>query len=341
MAQHPAHMVDLFIPLLLHEDPQVQRRSATILYAGYGEEAERRLRVLLTQADLAGRRQARVALEALARHTAHGAPEPPVFPGLQVACLGVLRVWVGGVPLLTHLAERDRGRAGSHKVRAVMAALVHAGERGITREALSEAIWGREDGSSGLARTLTSLRTLIVEAGGEELAEEALILGEDRCLLHPDYVRSDADTFERLCDLAADLEETEGLATAAELYSQALALYRGPYMADVPGAWGALLERRSLLAGDYLNMVERLAEHTYMQGRYHECARLCNLALAEDTAADDLTTWLLQAYAGLGHHAELEHAYQSYLRAARISPASTRDPVVRTYYALKHARSVG
>lgn len=341
MAQHPAQLIDLFIPLLLYEDPQVQARSAAILYASYGEEVGQRLRVLLARSDPEGRRRMRAALDVLMRYASRVAPEPPAFPGLQVDCLGVLRVWVAGVPILGQLAERDRGRAGSHKVRAVLAALLHAGGRGMSREALSEAIWGGGSGASGLARTLSSLRTLIVEAGGEELAEAALVIGDDRCLLHPEYVRSDVDAFERLCTLAAEMEDQAGLAAAAELYAQALELYRGPYMADVPGAWSALLERRSLLAGDFLNMVERLAEHSFVQGRYHECVHLCNLALAEDAAADDLTAWLLRAHARLGHLAELEHAYRHYLRAAHVDAGMARDPVVRVYGELKRARVVG
>lgn len=341
MAQHPAQLIDLFLPLLLHEDPQVQARSAVILYTSYGEEAGQRLRVLLAQGDLERRRRMRTALEVLARYAPQAAPEPPAFAGLQVACLGVLRVRVAGVPILHQLSERDRGRAGSHKVRAVLAALLHAGGRGMTREALSEAVWGGESAASGLARTLSSLQTLIGEAGGEELAKAALVLGDDRCLLHPDYVRSDVDAFERLCTLAAETEECAGLAAAAELYAQALELYRGPYMADVPGAWAALLERRCLLAGDFLNLVERLAEHSFVQGRYHECVRLCTLALAEDATADDLTAWLLRAHARLGHLAELEHAYRHYLRAARVDTEAARDPVVRIYGELKRARVVG
>ncbi|MGQ9926471.1 MAG: AfsR/SARP family transcriptional regulator [Chloroflexaceae bacterium] len=265
------------------------------------------------------------------------------LPGLpvQVACLGVLRVRVVGVPILAQVAGHDRGRAGSHKLRAVLAGLIHAGGRGISREALMAAVWGQGAAAPGLTRTLGSLRTLIVEAGGEELADAILLVDEERCLLHPDYVQSDAAIFERLCTLAAELEEQEGLAAAAPLYAQALELYRGPYMADVSNAWSALIERRRLLAGDFLNLVERLAEHAFNQRRYHQCVHLCDLALTEDPAADDLTIWLLRAYAGLGHYADLEHAFQHYLRAARVDPHADNDLVVQVYARLRQERMVG
>jgi DNA-binding SARP family transcriptional activator len=341
MAEHPAHLIDLFIPLLLHVDPLVQRRSAVIIAASYGAAAGCQLRARLAQADAESRRQLRAALEVLAQYAPLNVPEAATFPGLQVNCLGVLRISVGGVPILNELVGRDRGRAGSHKIRAVLAALIHAGGRGITRAALAEAVWGDVSGAGGLARTLTSLRTLLGDAGGAEVAEAALIIGDDRCLLHPDYVRTDVDTFERIGALAAATEAEDGLAAAAELYAQALELYRGPYMADIAGTWVALLERRSLLAGDYLNMVERLVEQNFIEERYYECVRLCTLAINEDAAADDLSAWLLRAYARLGHFAELEHAYRHYLRAAQVEPTTARDLVVRTYGELRRERAVG
>jgi len=341
MVCYHAQLIDLFVPLLLHDDPRVQQQSAVILYSSYGDDAMQRLRTMLARGDAEERQRARVAQQVLARHVPRADAGPLPGSGLQVACLGVLRVWVEGTPILVQMAERDRGRAGSHKLRAVLAALIHAGGRGISREALVATIWGQASGASGLTRSLSSLRALIVEAGGEELADAALVIDEDRCLLHPDYVQSDVETFQRLCTLAVQIEEQEGLATAAPLYAQALELYRGPYMADVSGAWSALIERRNLLAGDFLNLVERLAEHAFTERRYHECVRLCDLALAEDPAADDLTVWLLRAYAGLGYTAELEHAFQHYLRAARIDPRAANDPVVRVYTQLRRERAVG
>lgn len=219
MANYATPLIDLFVPLLLHNDPQVQRQSAMLLYSSYGEEAAQRLRSLLARGDGEERQRVRRAQEVLARYVPRADLEPLPRPEVQAACLGVLRVWVAGAPILAQVAERDRGRAGSHKLRAVLAALIHVGERGISREALMATVWGQESAASGLTRTLSSLRALIVEAGGEELADAVLVIGEDRCLLHPDLVWTDVETFERLCALAAELEEREGLAAAAPLYA--------------------------------------------------------------------------------------------------------------------------
>lgn len=341
MAQNPAILIDMFIPLLIHSDPLVQRQSARLVYSSHGSEAAQQLQARLRQGDAVERQRVRAALDCLRRYVPQGALAQPVFPGLEINCLGVLQIWANGVPLLPQLHEQDRSRAGTHKVRAVLAILFEAGTRGVTREMLAEAVWGREPEASGLARVLTSLRSLITEAGGEALTEAVLLISDNRLLLHPDHVRSDVASFARLCTLAAEIEGREGLAAAAELYVQALALYRGPYMADVPTTWGALIERRSMLSGDFLNLSERLAEHYFTQGRFHACEQICSHALAEDLSADDLTVWLLRAHAQIGHYAEVEHAYQRYLRIARVRPDSASDPVVRAYGELRQVRVVG
>ncbi|MGQ9926472.1 MAG: hypothetical protein ACUVS4_06330 [Chloroflexaceae bacterium] len=51
MTHYYAPLIDLFIPLLLHNDPQVQRQSAVLLHSSYGDEAVRRLQILLARGD--------------------------------------------------------------------------------------------------------------------------------------------------------------------------------------------------------------------------------------------------------------------------------------------------
>lgn len=97
MARHATPLIDLFVPLLLHDDPQVQRQSAMLLYSSYGDEAAQRLRILLARTDATERRRVRMAQEVLERYVPQPATGPLPDSALQVACLGVLRVWVAGV----------------------------------------------------------------------------------------------------------------------------------------------------------------------------------------------------------------------------------------------------
>jgi hypothetical protein len=89
---------------------------------------------------------------------------------------------------------------------------------------------------------------------------------------------------------------------------------------------------------------ERLAEYAFDRGLYHQCIDTCAIALDADPAADDMVSWLLQAYAGAGLDADLEHAYRNYLHAAgldALSAAGQRDDVVQLYQSLGRAGALG
>lgn len=334
----------LYLPLMGHAEPAVRRQAALILYTSYGPGIIAVIRALLKSPEPELREQARQALRTAGEFAGLAAATGPA-ESLALQCLGSLRVAVNGRPMQPHdWAQTEGGRAGGQKVRATFAYLVHCGARGTSREALAEAVWGGDASPSSVARTLTTLRQALAAAGADEAVEATLTISDERCLLNPEGYHSDVEVFERGCDLAWAVEEDEGLAAAAPLYAQALELYGGPYMADLPRGSGWMLERRETLAGSFFIASERLAEHHFAQGQYDECVRRCQLALDDDAAADDLTVWLLRAYDRLGHRAELEHAFRRYTRAAGLSATpwqTLEDSVAATYRQLANDRAVG
>jgi DNA-binding SARP family transcriptional activator len=119
-------------------------------------------------------------------------------------------------------------------------------------------------------------------------------------------------------------------------------LYSGPYMADVVPGSGWLYPRRDLLNSYYLIAAERLAEEAYERADYRRCLLVCMQALAAEPAADDIVTWMLRAYAQLGHFGELEYAFRSYVQAVGLDPAGDdgQDVVLKTYREVVRARAV-
>lgn len=324
----------LFLPLLAHDEAAVRRQAYLALHCSFGPAVVGQLRALLKSPEPELREQARRALRSAVELAGVEAAAPP-DDSIAVRCLGGLQVTIAGAPLpLQSWTQPSGGRAGVQKVRAAFAYLVHCGARGTSREALGEAVWGGEVSPSSVARTLTTLRQALSSADSDDLLEAALTIGDERCLLNPEGYFSDVEVFERTCALAFQVEERGGLAAAAPLYAQALDLYSGPYMADIPRGSGWMLERREALAGDFFIATERLAEHLFAQQQYEECTRRCLLAVDEDAAADEITAWLLRAYGRLGHTAELEHAFKRYMRAAGFtaSPWETPDDMVALTY---------
>ena len=166
-----------------------------------------------------------------------------------------------------------------------------------------------------------------MKACGPTFVEQALMITDDYCVLDPAYYHTDMQLFEHTFDAAVRLEQESGLELAAPIYSQAMHLYGGPYMADVPRGSGWSQQRRDHLMNSFMIAAERIAEYTYSQRQYKQCIAICTAALDTDDAADEIIVWLMRAYAQEGRQAELEHDLPSLCtRLAHRSGRSARSP---------------
>lgn len=332
----------LYLPLLAHAEPLVRRHACLILLGQYDLRAVSYLRRLADDADVQIRQEARLALLAVAEVT-DSAIKVSRFHSLHIECLGRLRVYAGNYELQPQdWSQAEGGRAGWQKVQAALAYLVHCGRRGASREALGAAVWGAAFSPTSLARTLSTLRqALAARVDAPEQIERALVINGDFCMLDPECYHTDLRMFERAYDLAVQCEAEQDLEAAAPLYGQAFELYAGPYMADVLRGSGWAQTRRDYLNGNFVIAAERLAERAFAQQQYQRCVTLCLSGLNADPRADDLVVWLLRAYAEQGRHADLEHAYHGYLRAADLQPhsaAAEHDPVAQVYQDVRRVR---
>jgi DNA-binding SARP family transcriptional activator len=342
MGEHGANLIRLYLPLLNHPERDVSRQAYTVLLCSHGPDVVGALRRLTQDPDAQVRREAHLALQNIAAHGAGDAPAEPLRD-IYVTCLGSLRLGVDGAVYETRAwASEDGGRAGWQKVQATFAFLVHSRPHSVNRRVLGEAVWGTATSASSLARTLTSLRQALARMCGEALAERLLLVGDDRCWLDPELFEVDVAVFERTYALASETEVAVGLRQAAPLYAQVMELYRGPYLSDVTPGSGWMYARRDLLNSYYLIAAERLAEDAYTRADYRRCILVCMQALGAEPTADDIVTWMLRAYARLGHYGELEYAFRSYVQAAGIDPATdaSQDVVIKTYREVIHARAV-
>lgn len=338
MSQEQTNPARLYLPLLTDQQPAVRRQACLILLSTYGDRALTYLRRLVEDPDPQVRYEARLALLSIAEVTDSALKVRP-FRGMHVECLGRMRVYIGNYEMRdSDWTEAEGGRAGARKMQGALAYLIHCGRRGSNREALGAALWDKGFSATSLSRTLSALRqTLKRHADSTFVVERALVIENDYCLLDPDCYDTDTMLFEQAYRLAARVEQEQSLGAAVPLYTNALQLYFGPYMADIPCANGWSRSRRDNLRGSFVIAAERLADQAYGQGQYRRCIDMCALALDAEPAADEVVTWLLRAYAGAGLYAELEHAYRSYLHAAgldALSVAGQQDVVVQLYQSL-------
>ena len=337
------NLARLYLPLLAHAQPQVRRQACMILLGTYGHRALTYVRRLIDDSDPQVRQNARLALLAVAEVTNLGITFQP-FRGMYIQCLGRMRVYMDNHEIQAQdWAQADHGRAGWQKVQSVFAYLIHSGRRGATRDVIGTAVWGGPFSANSLSRTFTTLRQTLIKACGPAFVERALMITDEYCVFDPAYYHTDVQLYEHTFDAAVRLEQESGLEAAVPIYRQAMHLYGGPYMADVPRGSGWSQHRRDHLMNSFMIAAERIAEYTYSQGHYKQCIAVCVTALDTDAAADEIIVWLMRAYAHEGRQAELEQVYRRYARALRIdldALVDRQDPVVQVYQSIGKSRVV-
>jgi DNA-binding SARP family transcriptional activator len=181
---------------------------------------------------------------------------------LEFRILGPLEVWHDGGAL----------ELGGPRLRALLGVLlVRAGES-VASEALAQALWG-DDAPSTAAKALhvhvSRARRALGPAG-----ERLQTVGSGYCL-HVAPGELDADRFEQLCRRGAELPARQ----TATMLREALALWRGPVLADLRyEAWAQgeirrLEELRALAVEHRVRADLELGEHARLVGELEALVR--------------------------------------------------------------------
>jgi DNA-binding SARP family transcriptional activator len=162
------------------------------------------------------------------------------------------------------LADGRQLKLGGPRPRAVLAALLlHAGQI-VSRERLIDDVWSENPPDSAanvLQGYVSQLR--------KELGRDAIATREPGYALRLVHDSLDLHLFERLASEGADLLERGSPEDAAALLNEALALWRGPALADVVKA-DALRSAAARLDELRLNVLERRLEADLARGRHGE-----------------------------------------------------------------------
>ncbi len=227
---------------------------------------------------------------------------------VEVVTLGRFEVRLDDRPL------RFTGKAQRRPL-DLLRALIAFGGQEVSEARLAEALWPDAEGDAAqraLATTLHRLRRLLGD-------DSAVVRQEGRLGLDPRRCWVDTWAFERLL-AQADAARQRGLADQAALAEslrrteQALALYRGPFLADAPAADWAVSSRERLQAR-LLRHLAGLSRHWEQAGRWVEVASCCEKALDLDACAEEFARRLMRAYQRLGRPAEALAVYQRCRRA--------------------------
>ncbi|MFI7130316.1 BTAD domain-containing putative transcriptional regulator [Nonomuraea sp. NPDC050153] len=226
---------------------------------------------------------------------------------MSFGLLGPVRVWSGG-------EELD---VGFPQQRGVLALLLLSEGRQVTTDEIVDALWGREAPRSAVVSTRTyvsRLRRVLAGGGAAGLGTEAEIRSVGRgyqLVAAPGAV--DVTVFRRTTAAARQAREQGRIAEASGLLGDALALWRGPAL---DGLGGAFFEgRRAWLEQLRASAMEERWALDIEQGDCGGAVAELTLATAAEPYRERLWELLMWAFDRDGHR---EEALSAYHRIARL-----------------------
>ena len=211
--------------------------------------------------------------------------------------------------------ETAAGRVdlGAVKQRTVLAALAVEAGRLVTWTELVDRVWDQASatGSRGALYTYANrIRRLLeaVEAAADDGGPARLACRSGGYLLHLDPDQVDLHRFHRLTAAAEDAGRPDG--ERARLLSEALSLWQGRPLADLPGQWAA--GSRETWGRQRLKVVVAWAEARVRLGEPDGVIGPVEELTVEYPLAEPLTGVLIRALAVAGRDAEALHCYAAY-----------------------------
>lgn len=160
-----------------------------------------------------------------------------------------------------------------------------------------------------LNSAMCALRKLLAEALPARPAESHVLFEAGYYRLSPCVrIASDVQEFDSSYRNGCYLEGVGQASDAAIEYERAIELYRGDYLVeDLYQDWTTI--ERERLAGAYMDMLDRLAQHYLENGQVHAALRACYRALEKDSCRENSHGLLMRCHAHLGFQ---DRALQQY-----------------------------
>jgi len=235
------------------------------------------------------------------------------------------------------LAREDRPVSFSRKVQqkplSLLKALIALGGKEVPEERLTDALWPEADGDLAHQSFATTLHRLRLLSGNEK----AFPLREGRLTLEGRHGWVDAWAFEGFLRRA----ETAGRAgtdrssdaKALRLAEQAIALYKGPFLAGEPShPW--IVSTRERLHGKFLKAVGEVGRRWEIAGEWEKAEACYHGGLDVDDLAEVFYRRLMVCLKRMGRDGEAQAAYHRCRKtfAARLgrNPSPETEAVFRS-----------
>lgn len=205
--------------------------------------------------------------------------------------------WLVRIHTLGHFSIQRDGEPlpFSRKVQkrplSLLKALIAFGGRAVREEQLADALWPEAEGDMAIQSMAVALSRLRQLLGREEAVQRR----EGILALDPRYCWVDAFAFERLLGKAASKREAGREEEAAVPEEKALALYRGPFLAEEAERYWAV-PMRERLRSRYLSAVGRSGARYLQKGQSENAREWYLKGIDVDNLAEEFYQSLIQSY---------------------------------------------
>jgi ATP/maltotriose-dependent transcriptional regulator MalT/DNA-binding SARP family transcriptional activator len=236
-----------------------------------------------------------------------GIPNPEHHPGftLRLRTLGTFQVWRGRHEIASREWQRE-------KARQLMQLLVTNRKRLLQKEQIIDLLWPDADADTAYRDFKVALNALFHALEPNRAARSGsfyiLRQGAAYGLNLASGFWLDADEFESLVNRGLALGARGQEQEAQSLLQQALDLYQGDFLEDVPYEdW--CTEERERLQVLYLRAAEWLAQHASRWEDYEGCIHLCDRIIARDHCWEEAYRLLMYCYYRLGNRPKAMRVY--------------------------------
>jgi DNA-binding SARP family transcriptional activator len=246
------------------------------------------------------------------------APQAAAAPraGLDVRFLGQGQVLQDG-------REVERARWNSRLPRELFFWIVDNAP--VSRERALALFWPEMPTARAVGNLYQTLYRLRRAVGGD-----VILLDNNTFQLAPGHnLRSDVAQFEAVARAALGFSHSDLRRLGA--LENALALYRGQYLADVDAPWTDV--RRRALADQFVRLLSEYADELLGLTRYGDARHTLARALALEPLRDDLHGRMLVCLAALGRRHEVVDHYRRYRETLRAELGLDPPAEIRALYA--------
>ena len=230
----------------------------------------------------------------------------------------------GGFSLAWHGATLTDEATRSQKLLSVLSYLILHRGRNVPQTELIDVFWSDDEESGNPINALKTLiyriRAMLEPVFGEN--PRPILSRRGGYAWNPEIpCEVDVEQFKTLCERAAGEKSTE---SKIELYSKAIALYRGDLLPKLSGQFW-LIPLATLYHNQYLDAVKKLAGLYFDTECYEEMAQLCAVASGRDPLDEQLHILLVRSLLRQGKNAaalaQYELATETLYRSLGVRPS--------------------